>query len=264
MIAYASRQIKIHEKKYTTQDLELGAVVFALKTWRHYLYRTKSIELFSDYECEIRYHPGKANVVDDALSGKERVKPRRVREMSMTTQSGVKDKILASQTESSKVENAPAEMLRGLDQQMEKKEDGGLYFMNRIWVPLVGSTLEDMMSACVIDFGGSWDTHIPLAEFSYNNSYHLSIRYAPFEALYGRKYRSPVLWVKIGEIRLVGPDLVQEKTDKVVLIKERLKAARDRLKSYADNRRKHLEFEVDDQVLLKASPWKGVVRFGKN
>ncbi|GJR79592.1 putative reverse transcriptase domain-containing protein [Tanacetum coccineum] len=163
VIAYASRQLKIHEKNYTTHDLELGAVVFALKTWRHYLYGTKSviytdhkslqhifdqkelnmrqrrwIELFSDYECEIRYHPGKANVVADALSRKERVKPRRVRAMAMTIQSRVKRMILAAQSEAFKEENAPAERLHGLDQQMERKEDESLYFMDRIWVPLVG------------------------------------------------------------------------------------------------------------------------------
>ncbi|GJW96097.1 reverse transcriptase domain-containing protein [Tanacetum coccineum] len=103
--------------------------------------------------------------------------------------------------------------------------------------------LEDMLRACVIDFGGSWDTHIPLTEFSYNNSYHSSIRCAPFEALYGRKCRSPILWDKVGEKRLIGPEMVQETTDKVVIIKERLKAARDRQKSYVDNRRKPLEFE---------------------
>ncbi|GJY55073.1 putative reverse transcriptase domain-containing protein [Tanacetum coccineum] len=99
VIAYASRQLKIHEKNYTTHDLELGAVVFALKIWRHYLYGTKSIELFSDYDCEIRYHPGKANVVADALSRKERVKPKRVRAMNMTLQSSIKDRILAAQEE---------------------------------------------------------------------------------------------------------------------------------------------------------------------
>ncbi|GJT59630.1 putative reverse transcriptase domain-containing protein [Tanacetum coccineum] len=100
-------------------------------------------------------------------------------------------------------------------------------------------------------------------EFSYNNSYHSSIRFAPFEALYARKCRSPVLWAEIRESRLIGPKLVQETTDKVVLIKEKLKAARDRQKSYADIRRKPLEFEVGDRVLLKVSPWKGVIRFGK-
>ncbi|GJR57595.1 putative reverse transcriptase domain-containing protein [Tanacetum coccineum] len=124
-------------------------------------------------------------------------------------------------------------------------------------------TLEDMLRACVIDFRGSWDTHLPLAEFSYNNSYHSSIRCAPFEALYGRKYRSPVLWAEIRESRLIGPELEQEKTDNVIQINERLKTARDRQKSYADNRRKRLEFSVGDQVLLKVSPWKGVVHFGK-
>ncbi|GJZ27871.1 putative nucleotidyltransferase, ribonuclease H [Tanacetum coccineum] len=123
-------------------------------------------------------------------------------------------------------------------------------------------TLEDMLRACVIDFGGSWDVHLPLAEFSYNNSYHSSIRCAPFEALYGRKCRSPVLWAEIGEGNLIGPELVLEMTDKVVLIKEKLKAARDHQKSYADKRRKPLEFEVGDRVLLRV-PWKGVMRFRK-
>ncbi|GJZ05941.1 putative reverse transcriptase domain-containing protein [Tanacetum coccineum] len=110
------------------------------------------------------------------------------------------------------------------------------------------NTLEDIMRACVIDFGGS---------------YHLSIRCAPFEALYGRKCRSLVLWAEIGESSLTGQELVLEMTDKVVLIKENLKAARDCQKSYEDKRRKPFEFEVGDQVLLRVSPWKGVVRFGK-
>ncbi|GKA98038.1 putative reverse transcriptase domain-containing protein, partial [Tanacetum coccineum] len=102
VIAYASRQLKIHEKNYTTHDLELGAIMFALKIWRHYLHRTKSrhwIELFSDYDCEIRYHPGKANVVADALSRKEIVNPNRVRAMNMTLQSSIKDRILTAQKE---------------------------------------------------------------------------------------------------------------------------------------------------------------------
>nr|GEV37467.1 putative reverse transcriptase domain-containing protein [Tanacetum cinerariifolium] len=114
-------------------------------------------------------------------------------------------------------------------------------------------TLEDMLRACVIDFSGSWDIHLPLAEFSYNNSYHSSIRCAPFEALYGRKCRSLVLWAEIRDGILNGPELVLETTDKVVLIKKNLKAARDHQKSYADKRRKPLEFEVGDQVLLKVS-----------
>ncbi|GKB49430.1 retrovirus-related pol polyprotein from transposon TNT 1-94 [Tanacetum coccineum] len=94
VIAYASRQLKIHEKNYTTHDLELRAVVFALKIWRHYLYRTK--KLFSDYDCEIRYYLNKVNVVADALSRKERVKPKRVRAMNMTLQLSIKDRILVA------------------------------------------------------------------------------------------------------------------------------------------------------------------------
>jgi hypothetical protein len=120
-----------------------------------------------------------------------------------------------------------------------------------------------MLRACVIDLGGSWDDHLPLMEFSYNNSYHASIQAAPFEALYGRKCRTPVCWSEIGENQVSGPEIVQETIDKVIQIRDRLKTARDRQKSYADRRRKPLEFNIGDKVLLKVSPWKGVVRFGK-
>ncbi|GJS18261.1 putative reverse transcriptase domain-containing protein [Tanacetum coccineum] len=123
--------------------------------------------------------------------------------------------------------------------------------------------LGDMLRACVMDFRGSWDTHLPLVEFSYNNSYHKSIKCAPFEALYGRKCRSPVIWAEVGESQLIGLEIVQETTKKIMQIKERLKMAWDRQKSYADKKRKPLESNVGDRVLLKVSPWKGVVRFGK-
>ncbi|GJQ96466.1 putative nucleotidyltransferase, ribonuclease H [Tanacetum coccineum] len=154
------QQLKIHEKNYTTHDLELGAVVFALKIWRHYLYGTKSviytdhkslqhifsqkelnmrqrrwIELFSDYDCEIHYHPGKANVVADALSRKERVKPKRVRAMNMTLQSSIKDRILAAQKEAV---DESAGLQKGLDEMIEQRSDGTLYYLDRIWVPLKG------------------------------------------------------------------------------------------------------------------------------
>ncbi|GJV44715.1 putative reverse transcriptase domain-containing protein [Tanacetum coccineum] len=120
-----------------------------------------------------------------------------------------------------------------------------------------------MLRACVIDFGSGWDKHLPLAEFSYNNSYHASIKAAPFEALYGRKCRSPVCWSEVGDAQLTGPEMIRETTEMIVQIKNRLLAARSRQKSYADVRRKPLEFEVGDKVMLKVSPWKGVVRFGK-
>ncbi|GJY36214.1 reverse transcriptase domain-containing protein [Tanacetum coccineum] len=160
LIAYASRQLKIHEKNYTTHDLELGAVVFALKIWRHYLYGTKSviymdhkslqhvfsqkelnmrqrhwIELFSDYDCEIHYHPGKANVVVDSLIRKERVKPKRVRAMNMTLQSSIKDRILTAQK---KAVDEFAGLQKGLDEMIEQRSDGTLYYLDRIWVPLKG------------------------------------------------------------------------------------------------------------------------------
>ncbi|GKC51173.1 putative reverse transcriptase domain-containing protein [Tanacetum coccineum] len=138
VIVYASRQLKTHEKNYTTYHLELGAVVFALKIWRHYLYGTKSviytdhksflyifdqkelnmrqrqwIELLSDYECEIKYHPGKANVVADALTFKDL--------------------------------KAPAEWLRGLETHFERRDDGGIYFFDRIWIPSVGGVRKLIM-----------------------------------------------------------------------------------------------------------------------
>ncbi|GJY98850.1 putative reverse transcriptase domain-containing protein [Tanacetum coccineum] len=105
-------------------------------------------------------------------------------------------------------------------------------------------TLEDMLRACVIDFGNGWEGHLPLIEFSYNNSYHASIKAAPFEALYGRKCRSPICWAEVGDAQLTGPELIHETTEKIVQIKQRIQAARDRQKSYADVRRKPLEFQV--------------------
>nr|GFC48909.1 putative reverse transcriptase domain-containing protein [Tanacetum cinerariifolium] len=124
-------------------------------------------------------------------------------------------------------------------------------------------TLEYKLRACVIDFGSSWDKHLPLVEFSYNNSYHASIKAAPFEALYGRKCRSPICWSEVGESQLTGLKLVRETTEKIVQIKNRLLTARGRQKSYADLKRRLTEFEVGDKVMLKVSPWRGVIRFGK-
>ncbi|GJU69096.1 putative reverse transcriptase domain-containing protein [Tanacetum coccineum] len=169
VIAYASRQLKPNEENYTTHDLELGAVVFALKIWRHYLYGTKCtvftnhkslqhildqkelnmrqrrwLELLADYDCEIRYHPGKENVIADALSQKERIKPLRVRSLVMTIHPKLPSQILKAQTEAIKEENIKAENLRGMDKAFEIRPDGTRCIKNRSWLPLFGN-LRDLI-----------------------------------------------------------------------------------------------------------------------
>ncbi|GJU94605.1 putative reverse transcriptase domain-containing protein, partial [Tanacetum coccineum] len=460
VIAYASRQLKVHEKNYTTHDLELGSVVFALKIWRHYLYGTRCtvftdhkslqhildqkelnmrqrrwLELLSDYDCDIRYHPEKANVVADALSCKERIEPLRVRALVMTIGLDLPKRILEAQIEAQKPENLMNEDVGGTirrdipKERLEPRADGTLCLHGRSWLPCYGDlrsvimheshkskysihpgsekmyqdmkklywwpnmkadiatyvskcltcvrvkaehqrpsgllvqpeipewkwdnitmdfitklpkssqgfdtiwvivdpldklarlylnrivarhgipasiicdhdgrftsnfwrsfqkalgtdismstachpktdgqrertiqTLKDMLRACVIDFGKGWVKHLPLAEFSYNNSYHASIKAAPYEALYGQKCRSPVCWAEVREAQLTGLELILETTEKIILIKQRMQAAQDRKKSYADQKQKPMEFEVRDRVMLKVSPWKGVVWFGK-
>ncbi|GKB63694.1 putative reverse transcriptase domain-containing protein [Tanacetum coccineum] len=360
VISYASRQLKIHEKNYTIRDLELGAVVFALKMWRHYLYGTKCIvltdykslqhildqkelnmrqcrwlELLSNYDCEIHYHLGKANVVADALSQKERIKPLRVQALVLTIGLNLPVQILEAQVEVRKEENYGTEDLCGMIKKLEQRANGTLCLIGRSWIPCFGDlrelimneshkskysvhagsdkmyqdlkklywwpnmkaeistyeidsmekltrqylkevasrhgvptdgqsertiqTLENMLRACVIDFGKGWDRHLPLVEFSYNNSYHTSIKAAPFEALYGRKCRSPICWAEVRDAQLTSPEIVLETTEKIIQIKKHIQAARNRQKSYTDRRRKPLEFEVGDKVMLKVSPWKGVI-----
>ena len=123
--------------------------------------------------------------------------------------------------------------------------------------------LEDMLRACVLNHKGSWEEHLPLVEFAYNNSYQASIQMAPYEALYGRPCRSPLCWTEVGESSITGPDLIRDTSEKVSLIRQRLLTAQSRQKSYVDVRRRPLEFEVGDHVFLKVMPKRGVVRFGK-
>ncbi|GKE01385.1 putative reverse transcriptase domain-containing protein [Tanacetum coccineum] len=160
VIAYALRQLKIYEKNYTTHDLELGAIVFALKMWRHYLYGTKCVvftdhkslqhildqkelnmrqcrwlELLSDYDCEIRYHLGKANVVVDALSRKEQNKPLRVRALVLTIGLNLPVLIVEAQVEAGKEENYGTEDLYGMIKKLEQCVDGTLCLNQRCWIP---------------------------------------------------------------------------------------------------------------------------------
>nr|GEX62342.1 zinc finger, CCHC-type, retrotransposon Gag domain protein [Tanacetum cinerariifolium] len=180
------------------------------------------IELFSDYDCEIRYHPGKADVVANALSRKERVKPKRY----PRTSSG-HEIIWLIMDRLTKYAHFPP--MRE-DYKMDRLTR--LYLneiVARYGVPILIISNHDSRftsRACVLDFEGSWDVHLPLIEFSYDNSYHSSVRCAPFEALNGRKYRSPIMWAEVEEGQLIGPELVQETIEKISQIKDRLKAAR--------------------------------------
>ncbi|GJS71329.1 putative reverse transcriptase domain-containing protein [Tanacetum coccineum] len=258
------------------------------------------IDLFTNYDCEIRYHLGKANVVADALSRKERVNPKRVRTMNITLQSGIKDRILAAQKEAS---DESAVLQKGIYEMIKLRNDGALYYMDQIWVLLKGDVRTLIMDEA---YKLKYSIH-PGADKMY---YDLRDRYwwpsmkkdidvymskcltclkvkaehqrpsgllpqpeipewkeegiaMDFLTKLPGECRSPIMWAEVGEGQLIGPELVQETTEKISQIKDRLKAARDRQKSYADKRRKPLEFSVGDYVLLKVSPWKGVVRFGK-
>nr|GEU30875.1 copia protein [Tanacetum cinerariifolium] len=215
------------------------------------------IELFSDYECEIRYHPGKANVVADALSKKERVKPKRVRAMNMTFQLSIKDRISAAQKEAVKAEHQrPSSLLQQLEILEWKWERIAMDFMiklhrtssghDTIWVIVDRLTKSAYFLPMSEDYKMDRMTRLYLNEIVSRHGTRLDMSTAYHPQTDGQR-----------------PELVQETTEKISQIKDRLKAACDRQKSYADKKRKPLEFSVSDHVFLKVSPWKGVVRFGK-
>nr|GEU76106.1 putative reverse transcriptase domain-containing protein [Tanacetum cinerariifolium] len=258
VIAYASRQLKIHEKNYTTHDLELGAVVFALKMWRHYLYGTRFITMGLNLpkkilEAQIEaLKPENLSAKDvgvDRLTKSAHFLPMRENDLmeklmklymkEVVTRYGVPVSIIFDYDG----------RFTSLFWQALHKALGTQLDMSTAYHPETDGQsertiqmFEDMLCACVIDIGKSWDRHLPLVEFSYNNSYHTSIKTTPFEALYGRKCHSPVCWAEVGDAQLTGPEIIHETTKKIVQTKSRIQAARDRQKSYADLKRKPMDF----------------------
>nr|GEY23371.1 putative reverse transcriptase domain, ribonuclease H-like domain, aspartic peptidase domain protein [Tanacetum cinerariifolium] len=307
--------LKIHEKNYTTHDLELRAVVFALKIWRHYLSwlpcygDLRTVIMHESHKSKYSLHPGsdKSKCLTCAKVKAEHQKPSgllvqpkipewkwdnitidfvtklpkssqgydticvivdrltksaiftpiretdpmdkiaRIYLKEVVTRHGIPVSII-----SDRYPRFASNFWRSLQNALGTRLD-----MSTVYHPETDGqsertiqTIEDMLRACAIDFEKGWVNHLPLVEFSYDNSYHASIKAAPFEALYGQRCRSPVCWT-------------QETTEKIVQIKQRKQAARDRQKSYVDLNHKPMEFQVEDKVMLKVSPWKGVVRFGK-
>ncbi|GJU44063.1 putative reverse transcriptase domain-containing protein [Tanacetum coccineum] len=237
VIAYASRQLKPHEENYTTHDLELGAVCLPLNLGEHYLYANTA-----DYDVRCLYLE-KAYVCADALSLKKQIKPLYVRALILTVHPKLPSQILEAQNEALKEENVKTKNLRGMDKSFEIHPDRIRYMSTAYHPETDGQSertiqnIEIMLRACVIDFGKGWDKHLPLIEFSYNNSYHASIKATPFEALYGQKCRSPICWAKVGDVQLTGPEIIHETTEKIMQIRQCLEAARDRQRSYANVRR---------------------------
>nr|GEV25415.1 hypothetical protein [Tanacetum cinerariifolium] len=223
-IAYASRQLKVHEKNYTTHDLELG----------------------------------KANMVADALSRKERSKPLRVRALVMTIGLNLPKQILNAQSEARKEENFIKEYLHGMINKLEPRADRTLRLNNQSWIPCFGDLRALIMHE---SHKSKYSIHPGL-----DKMYHdlKKLYWCPNMKAEIATYVSKCLTcakVKIEYQKL--SEIIHETTEKIVQIKSRIQAARDRQKSYADVRQKPFEFQVGDKVMLKVSPWKGVIRFGK-
>ncbi|GKV13621.1 hypothetical protein SLEP1_g24612 [Rubroshorea leprosula] len=309
VIAYASRQLKPYEENYPTHDLELVAVMSALKFWRHYLYgetreiftdhkslkyiftqkelnmrQRRWLELLKDYDLTISYHPGKANKVANALSRKSssiiatqkelledlvkldvelRVDSTTAYLAALRAQPALIDRIKVAQQKDPFLQRLKkkAKAREPHMQEFSVFDDETLWFGDKLCVPrdhalrreIMGDAhntsytvhpafhpqtngqskktiqiLEDMLRACVLDWKGSWDQHLSMVEFAYNNSYQSSIRMALFEALYARRCRSSVCWAEVGERSILGPELVQQSSEIVQLIEERLRVAHSR------------------------------------
>nr|GEY59649.1 putative reverse transcriptase domain-containing protein [Tanacetum cinerariifolium] len=256
---------------------------------------TMLVGIVSNYDCEIHYYPGKVNVVAHALSRKEQVKTLWVRTLVMVISLDLPKKILEAQTETIwllvqseipqwKWDNITMDFVtkflrtsKGHDtiwvivdrltksaHFLSMRENDPMDKLARLNLKEV-VTRHRIPASIICDrdlrFTNGRERHLPLVEFSYNNSYHASIKAATFEAIYGRKCRSPVCWAKVGDAQLTGPELVHEMTEKIVQINQRIQAARDRQKSYADVRHKPLEFQLGDRVILKVLAKVGTVAY---
>ncbi|GKD98125.1 putative reverse transcriptase domain-containing protein, partial [Tanacetum coccineum] len=262
VIAYASRQLKIHEKNYTTHDLELGAVVFALKISRHYLYEIKNVPLKGDVRTLImdEAHKSKCSVHQGADKMYYALEIGRLACcINLRFLNGMDFVTKLRRTSNRLARLYLNEIVARHGVPISIISDRDIRFTSRFWQSMqeaLGTRL-DISTAYHPQTDGQSERIIQTLEDI------LRLSCTPFEALYGRKCRSSIMWAEVGEGQLIGLELVQETTEKISQIKDRLKAARDRQKSYADKKRKPLEFSVGDYVLLKVSPWKGVVRFGK-
>ncbi|GJT58701.1 putative reverse transcriptase domain-containing protein [Tanacetum coccineum] len=237
VIAYESRQLKIHEKNYTTHDLELGLeLVTMLWTWRR-------CKWWPNMQGDIATYVRKSLNVLTAMAEHQRpLVDRETDPMERLVRMYLKEVVTRHGISVSIICYRDPRFTSNLWRSLQKALGTNLD-ISTAYHPQTDKqsertiqTLEDKLRACVIDFGN---------------------------ALYGRKCRSPVCWAEVGEVQLTGPEMVQETIEKVIQIKKRIQAARDRQKSYADLKRKPIEFQVKDRVMLKVSPWKGVVRFGK-
>ncbi|GKA32948.1 putative reverse transcriptase domain-containing protein [Tanacetum coccineum] len=204
-----------------------------------------------DYDCEIRYHPEKANVVADALSQKERIKPLRVRSLVMTIHPNLPSQILKAQTEALKEENIKAGNLRGMDKTFKIRPDGTRCIKNQSWLPLFGNLRDLIMH----------ESH----KSKYSIHPGSDKMYQDLKTLYWWPNMKAINaeYAEVGDVQLTRPEIIHKTTEKIVQIRQRLQAARDRQRSYANIRREPLEFQVGDHVMFKVSPRKGVIRFRK-